>query len=174
MLMPPALRRAALALHVIISVGWIGAAMAYLALGLAAAASDRPFTVRAAWVAMELTGLYVIVPLGCLALLTGLALSLGTAWGLIRHYWVLIAFILSSAALAVLVLHMPSVSAAAATARTSDDRAVLAMGGDVLHPALGLVVLVVVAVLNLYKPRGLTRYGVRRRAEQRQTDRVRS
>jgi len=42
---------------------------------------------------------------------------------------------------------------------------VLRLGGDVLHPALGLLVLIVVAVLNLYKPRGTTRYGQRRRAE---------
>ena len=36
MRLPPALRRLALAVHVICSVGWIGAAAAYLALGLGA------------------------------------------------------------------------------------------------------------------------------------------
>jgi hypothetical protein len=64
----------------------------------------------------------------------------------------------------VLLLHMPSVTNAARVARTADDATVLQLGGDVLHPALGLLVLVVVAVLNLYKPRGLTRYGQGRRA----------
>jgi hypothetical protein len=59
---------------------------------------------------------------------------------------------------------MSSVSATAATARTEDDRAVVQLGGDIVHPALGLIVLVVVAVLNLYKPRGLTGYGQRQRA----------
>ena len=76
---------------------------------------------------------------------------------------VLIALVLTSLALAVLILHMPSVTATAATARTGDDQEVLSLGGDILHPALGLVVLVVIAVLNLYKPRGLTGYGQRRR-----------
>ena len=56
MIIPPALRRAALAVHVIASVGWIGAVVAYLALGIAAAMSDQPQTVRAAWIAMELSG----------------------------------------------------------------------------------------------------------------------
>jgi hypothetical protein len=164
MVMAAGLRRAALAVHVITSVGWIGAVGAYLVLGVAARVSDQAPTVRAAWLAMELIGWLVIVPLGCLAFLTGLVMSLGTRWGLIRHYWVLIALVLTSLALTVLILHMPSVSATAATARTGDDRAVLQFGGDIAHPALGLIVLVVVAVLNLYKPRGLTGYGQRQRA----------
>jgi uncharacterized membrane protein len=165
MVMPPALRRAALAVHVITSVGWIGAVVAYLALGIAAAVSNLPQTVRAAWIAMELTGWVAVVPLGVLAFLTGLVMSLGTVWGLVRHYWVIFAFALTTVALTVLLLHMPSVTATASTARNADDAAVLQLGGDVLHPALGLVVLVVVAVLNLYKPRGTTRYGQRRRAK---------
>jgi hypothetical protein len=164
MLMAAGLRRAALAVHVITSVGWIGTAAAYLVLGVTAGFSDQAQTVRAAWIAMELIGWLVIVPLGCLAFLTGLVMSLATRWGLIRHYWVLIALVLTSLALAVLILHMPSVSATAATARTGDDRAVVQLGGDIVHPALGLIVLVVVAVLNLYKPRGLTVYGQRQRA----------
>lgn len=164
MIIPPALRRAALAVHVITSVGWIGAVVAYLALGIAAAMSEQPQTVRAAWIAMELTGWLVIVPLAVLAFLTGLVMSLGTVWGLVRHYWVIFAFVLTTVALVVLLLHMPSVTTAARVARTADDATVLQLGGDVLHPALGLLVLVVVAVLNLYKPRGLTRYGRRRRA----------
>jgi hypothetical protein len=163
MVMAAGLRRAALAMHLITSIGWMGAAGAYLAAGVAARVSDQVPTVRAAWITMELIGWLVIVPLGCLAFLTGLVMSVGTRWGLVRHYWVLIALVLTSLALAVLILHMPSVSAGAAVARTGDDRAVLQLGGDIAHPALGLIVLVVVAVLNLYKPRGLTRYGQRQR-----------
>jgi len=134
-----------------------------LVLGVTAGVSAQPQTVRAAWIAMELTGWLVILPLGGLAYLTGLLMSLGTPWGLIRHYWVLIALVLTTAALAVLTAHMPSVSDTARLARSADGQAVLQLGGDVLHPALGLVVLITVAVLNCYKPRGLTHYGQRRR-----------
>jgi hypothetical protein len=157
--LPPGLRRVTLAVHVICSVGWIGAAAAYLALGLAAELSERGAMVRAAWLAMQLIGWSVIVPLGCLAFLTGVLIALGTPWGLLRHYWVLIAFGLTSFALVILVLHMPAVSATAELAEQSDDAAVLRLGGDVLHPAGGLLVLIFVAVLNIYKPRGLTGYG---------------
>jgi hypothetical protein len=148
-----------LAAHIICSVGWIGAAAAYLALGLAAQLSHRGQLVRAAWLAMDLTGWYVIVPLGCLALGTGLVIALGTPWGLVRHYWVLIAFGLTSLALAVLILHMPSVTATAALAEQADDATAAQLGGDVLHPAVGVLVLVFVAVLNIYKPRGVTGFG---------------
>jgi hypothetical protein len=39
--------------------------------------------------------------------------------------------------------------------------------GDLLHPALGLVVLLAIQVLNVYKPQGMTRYGQRKQAEER-------
>jgi hypothetical protein len=157
--MPPALRRAMLAAHIICSVGWLGAAAAYLALGVAAEVSMQPQVARAAWIGMEISGWFVIVPLGCLAYLTGLVQSLGTPWGLFKHYWVVIALVLTTLSLAVMLLHMPSVSTLAGLARTADDAAASRLGGDVLHPALGLLVLIVITVLNVHKPRGLTPYG---------------
>jgi hypothetical protein len=63
--------------------------------------------------------------------------------------------------LIVLVLHMPSVTATAPLAERVDDAAAARLGGDVLHPGLGLLVLSFIAVLNIYKPRGLTGYGQR-------------
>lgn len=42
---------------------------------------------RAAHLAMELTALFVIVPLAFASLLTGLVQALGTTWGLFRDYW---------------------------------------------------------------------------------------
>lgn len=165
-MMHPGLRRVSLTVHVLCSVGWIGAAAAYLALGIAAQTNNQASTVRAAWTAMDITGWYVIVPLGVAALVTGILMSLGTRWGLIRHYWVLIALILTSLSLAVLILHMPSVTATTMHVATTDDTAVTQLEGDILHPAGGIAILLLVAVLNIYKPRGLTRYGQRRAAIQ--------
>lgn len=157
--MTPGVRRAALTVHLVGSLGWIGAAAAYLVLGIAAGVSPQPATVRAAWIGMELTGWYAVVPLGSLALVTGLVMAVGTPWGLVRHYWVLISLLLTGFAMAVLLLHMPGVTARAALARSADDGTVVQLGGDVLHPALGLVLLVVIAALNIYKPRGQTGWG---------------
>jgi hypothetical protein len=83
--MRPPLRKLALTAHVTVSVGWLGAAAAFLALAIAALASGGVETVRGAYVAMEVVGWYVIVPLCLAALVTGLVVSLGTPWGLFRH-----------------------------------------------------------------------------------------
>ena len=74
--MTPGLRKLALTVHLTSSLGWIGAVVAYLALGVAAVTSQDAQTVRAAWIAMELTGWFVIVPLALAALLTGLVMAL--------------------------------------------------------------------------------------------------
>jgi hypothetical protein len=161
------LRKFALTAHLCFSVGWIGAVVAYLALGVSAVTSQDDQMVRGAWIAMELIGWFVIVPLALAALLTGLVMSLITPWGLFRHYWVLIALVLTILATVVLLLHMPTVSALTDLAREADGAALRRLGGDLLHPTVGLVVLLATMVLNVYKPRGLTRYGWRKQQEQR-------
>ncbi len=160
--MSPGLRKAALAAHVTVSVGWIGTVVAYLALGVAATTSRDVQTVRGAWIAMELTGWYVILPLAVASVITGLVMALGTRWGLFRHYWVLFSFVLTLLATVVLGLHMPSVSSSADIARNSEGATLYDLGGDLLHPGIGLLVLLVIQVLNVYKPRGMTQYGRRK------------
>ena len=171
MTMAPGLRKLVLTVHLTSSLGWIGAVVAYLALGVSAATSRDAQTVRAAWIAMELTGWYAIVPLAVASLLTGLAMSLGTPWGLFRHYWVLITLALTILATVVLLLHMPTVSSLADVARGADGADLGGLGGDLFHAGGGLLVLLVIAVLNVYKPRGMTRYGQRKRRERRAASR---
>ncbi len=169
MIMSPGLRKFALTVHVITSVGWIGAVIAYLALGIAAVTSPDVQTVRAVWIGMKVTGWFAIVPLAIAALLTGLVISLGTKWGLFRHWWVLISFVLTIFATVVLLLETRTIGALAAVAAdpaTSGD-ALRSMGGTLLHSIGGAIVLVVILVLNVYKPRGVTPYGWRRQQEER-------
>lgn len=160
--MAPRVRKFMLAAHLAVSVGWIGAAVAYLALGIAAVSTDDAPTVRGSWIAMEAIGWYVIVPLAVASLLTGVVMALGTRWGLFRHYWVVVSLVLTAFATVVLVLHMPTVSSQADVARAAEDARLDRLGGDLLHPAVGLVVLLVIQVLNVYKPRGMTPYGQRK------------
>lgn len=169
-IMPPGVRKFALAIHLTFSVGWIGAVIAYLALGVAAANSEAAHTIRAAWMAMDLSGWYAIVPLALGSLLTGVVMALGTKWGLFRHYWVIFSLILTLLATVILLLHMPDVTVLADAARqmnwSEETHLADRLGeGDLLHPGLGLLVLLVVQVLNIYKPRGLTRFGQRRQRE---------
>ena len=172
--MTPRVRKLALAVHLTVSIGWIGAVLAYLALGTAAVTSRDVLTVRAAWVGMELTGWYVIVPLAVGSLLTGVVMALGTRWGLLRYYWVLFAFALTTLATITLLLHMPTVSSLADSARQARGEQLDAMGGDLFHPAVCLVVLLAVLVLNVYKPPGMTRYGWRKQRERRRQEKTSS
>ena len=167
MIMTPGLRKFALAVHLTVSVGWIGGVVAYLTLGIAALTSQDAQIVRAAWIAMELTGWFALVPLALASLLTGLVMSLGTKWGLFRHYWTLISLVLTVLATVVLLLHMPDVSFLADVAQEAEGARLDGLGGDLFHPGLGLVVLIVIQVLNVYKPQGMTPYGWRKQQEQR-------
>jgi DMSO/TMAO reductase YedYZ heme-binding membrane subunit len=169
MTMTPALRKFALAAHLAFSVGWIGAAAGYIALDVAAATSQDAQTLRAVYLAMELIAWYVIVPLALASLLTGLVMSLGTKWGLFRHYWVLISLLLTIIATVVLLVETQTISyfadMAADPTTSSDD--LRALESTLVHSVGGTVVLLAILVLNVYKPRGMTRYGWRKQQEER-------
>src|SRR5918992_4622028 len=122
MTLTPRLRRFVFTAHIVSSVGWIGAVVAYLALVVAALTSEDAERVRAAFLAMELL-YFVLVPLALAALLTGVVQALGTTWGLFRHYWVIFKLVLTIVATLVLVLHRPDVTALA-------DEATRRAGGD--------------------------------------------
>jgi hypothetical protein len=170
--MPPRLRDLALTAHVTASVGWLGAVVAYLALVGAALTREDDRTVRAVWTALEVTGWYAIVPLALASLLTGLVMSLGTQWGLFRHYWVLFKLLLTVLATLVLLGHMPAVSAMVGVVAETASPGVDLRGfdGELLHAGGGLVVLVVTTVLSVFKPRGMTRYGRRKQLERPRLD----
>ena len=169
MMMPPRLRKFALAVHITLAVGWIGAVASYIALDVAAATSQDTQTLRAAYIGMELIAWRVIVPLALASLLSGLVMSLGTKWGLFRHYWVLISLLLTIIATVVLLVETQTISTfrniAANPTTSSDDLRTL--GNTLVHSVGGTVVLLVIVVLNVYKPRGMTRYGWRKQQEER-------
>jgi hypothetical protein len=162
--MSPRLRRLVLTLHVVTSVGWLGAVVAYLALDIAATGTG-PQTARAAYVAMGLMVTVVIVPLALVSVAVGIVNAIGTSWGLLRHYWVLVKFMMTLVATAVLLVEAPNVRAMADAAASGADPG--SLPGSLPHSIGGLIVLVLATVLSVYKPRGLTRYGWRRQQEDR-------
>lgn len=169
MRLSPPLRKAALAVHLAVSVGWIGAVAAYTALDLAAAGSADAATLRAAYLSMGLIASGVIVPLALAALVTGLVVSIGPKCGLVRHWWVLVSLALTVFATVVLVVETGTISAYVAVAADpgATDAELRALGGTLVHSVGGALVLLVVLVLNVYKPAGLTPHGWRRQQEER-------
>jgi hypothetical protein len=170
MTMSPAVRKLALTTHVIASVGWLGAVSAFLPLAVVGLVSQDPENVRAVYLAMDLIGRVVLVPLGLAATLTGVVSSLGSTWGLFKHYWVVAKMILTVPATVLLMVNLQPVSQIAALAAkrtlTSAD-----LGGLktllVTHSAGAVLVLLAVTALSYYKPRGMTRTGWREQYEER-------
>jgi hypothetical protein len=159
MTMTPSIRKLTLTAHVATSVGWAGALTVFFAHALASVLSDSEHVLRAASLAMGLTAWLVIMPLSIATLVTGLVQALGTAWGLLRHYWVLFKLVLTAIATGVLLLKMQPIrqlaDAAAEVGFSSGDLVGLRTSLTV-HAAGGLVVLLAALVLAIYKPAGLT------------------
>ena len=168
MIMPPGLRKFALAVHVTTTVGWLGAVIVFLALGILGLTSQHAQTVRGAYLVMEAAAWLVLVPLAFASLLTGIVQALGTTWGLFRHYWVLFKLLITVFITIVLLIYLETFKVMAGVAADPDaDLGVVRNASPTLHAALALLVLLVAVVLAVYKPQGMTRYGWRKQHEQR-------
>jgi hypothetical protein len=157
-----ALRKLLLSTHVVASVGWIGALAVFLAHAVTSVASADVQLVRSACVAMAVSAWLVILPFSIVSLTTGIMQALTTAWGLIRHYWVLFKLLLTVVATAVLLLKLAPIQSLADAAQ---QLAVLDPGTRevrvslLLHAIGGLVFLLIATVLAIYKPAGVIRFG---------------
>jgi hypothetical protein len=171
MMMTPHLRKLALTAHVVSSVGWVGAVAVFLAHAILGVTSQDAQMVRAVYLVMEPAAWLVLVPLALASLVTGIVQSLGTTWGLFRHYWVVFKLLINVFATIVLLMYTQTLGylagVAAQTTLSSDDLGLLRTPSVVIHSGLALLVLLVATVLAVYKPRGLTPYGRRKQHEQR-------
>jgi len=104
----------------------------------------------------------VIVPLALTALTTGVIQSLGTSWGLFRHYWVVIKLLVTLFAVTILLIKTAMIAEAARLAALPNlPMAELRSAGAQLafHASAGLLVLLLPMILSIYKPKGQTPYG---------------
>lgn len=165
MTLTPFLRKFVLTAHITFAVGWIGAVASFLVLAIAGVTSQDTQLVRSIYVTMELTARFVIVPLSFAPLLTGPLLSLGTPWGLFRHYWIVIKLLITVLSTIVLQVHMPPIiylsRVAAEGTLSSADLAVQTQ--MVVAAGLAVLSLLVATTLAVYKPRGMTPFGWRDR-----------
>src|SRR3546814_20955328 len=106
----PGLRNVLRRAPVTASGGSLGVVAFFLALVFAGRASQGAQLLRAAYVANGFVAWYIILPLIFVALLIGLVQSLGTPWGLFRHYWVLAKLLLTVVTIYVLLNQMDGIS----------------------------------------------------------------
>jgi hypothetical protein len=166
--MMTAVRRLTFTTHITSSVGWVGAALAFLALAVIGFTSDDPVMVRGAYLLMAPAAWFVLVPLAHASLLSGIVLSLGTTWGLFRYYWVVLKLGITVFATVILLIYMGTFREMAGVAADPVvDLAAVRNASPIVHAILALVLLVAATVLGVYKPFGMTAYGERRLDEQR-------
>jgi hypothetical protein len=159
MAMTPRVRRFTLTLHVVTTVGWLGAIVVFIALAVIGLTSPDAQTVRGAYLVMAPAARFVLVPLAFASLATGLVQALGTEWGLFRHYWVLFKFLITAFATVVLLLYMETFRLMATiAAEPAAELAEVRNASPAIHSVLAFLLLLMAAVLAVYKPRATTRH----------------
>lgn len=169
--MPPPLRKLVLLAHIITSVAWPGVVAAFLALAVIGLNSTNAQIIRSSYLVMLPITWYIIVPLAFASLLTGILLSLGTKWGLLRYYWILAKLLINSLSIPILLLHIQvirivaeaAVNTTLSPADLHDQRVQL-----VTIAILALLALLTAITLSVYKPRGLTQYGWRKQPDSKE------
>lgn len=157
--MTPSLRKLALTTHITFSVGWFGSVAVFLALAIAGLTSQNVQVVRATYIAMGLSTWFVILPACFGALLSGLVQSLGTPWGLFKHYWIAVKFLLTILCTLVLLLHMQPISYLAEVASETPLSNMDLRGLRIqliADAGAALLVLLVIITISIYKPWGIT------------------
>jgi uncharacterized membrane protein len=84
-------------LHVVSSVGWMGAGAANVVLAVTALTSDSAEIRRVCYQLINRLDFALVIPLAFSSLGTGLVVSLATKWGLLRYRWVVTKLVLTLA-----------------------------------------------------------------------------
>lgn len=156
--------------HITFSVGWLGSVACFLTLAVVGFTSKDAQMARAAYPAMKLIAWFIIIPLSFASPLTGIILALGTQWGLFRHYWILVKFMITIFSTIVLLIHMQPISIMADAAAKTNLSGINLHGLQVqlvIAPGAALLAFLVNVVLAVYKPKGMTRYGQRKLRQKR-------
>jgi hypothetical protein len=144
--LPLPARHALLTAHIVFSVGLLGDSAGYLAVAIRTSTLDDPALVHDSVKTLNLFSLVFGIPLSVAALLTGLALGLGTRWGVLRYPWVV----------AKLVLIVTVLLAGALVIAPASDQ-MLAGEGDrtgrlIAASAYDVVALTMATALGVFKP----------------------
>ena len=143
----PRARRAILTTHIVASVGLLGDCAAVLATAIRAATTDDRELAASAYELMSMFSFVFGIPLSFAALGTGLALGLGSKWGVLRHGWVL-AKLLVIVSVILVGAFVIGPSEAAMTDGDGGRETVL-----IVAPAYQVLALCVTTGLSVYKPR---------------------
>ena len=160
--MTPRFSRLMLTTHISFSVGWFGIVAGFLALSIVGLIGNAPIA-SACYLSMNVIAWFVILPFCICSLLTGLIQSLGTHWGLFKHYWIVVKLILTLVATIVLLLHMQPIrhiaTVASETSLSITDLRSLRIQ-LIADAGAALLVLLATTTVSVYKPWGKTEFAL--------------
>ena len=156
-------RKAALVAHVVASGAWLGAVAANLFLGISAVVTGQDGLADAHYAVMDRLVNNFMPATAIATLATGLILSFGTKWGLLRHYWVLAKVALGIATVVVGVAVIDGQIQETIAVRAAEGSA---NASALLLPAIAATptMLVIATTLAITKPWGRTTLGRRHSA----------
>ncbi len=163
MILTARLSKFVLVSHITSSVGWLGAVAVFLALAITGLNSQDIQLSRASCLAMELSAWFVIVPFCLTSLFTGIVQAIGTKWGLLKYYWVVVKLFLTIASTALLLLHMQPISYLAGVAAGpsfSNSRQSEQLIQLIEKAGATILVLLAVTTISVYKPWGRIQFGM--------------
>ena len=154
-------RRWLLALHVALSVSWLGAAMVVLTLAVTARTTQASGEALSAYWAMHLIAVTLEGPLSVSVLLTGILVAVISPWGLLRYWWVVVSLIVTCVAVLLSLFALPAITGAAYDAATRHDiTAELSAGNSLLVAgSVSTGLYLSLTVINVLKPWGRTAHG---------------
>lgn len=154
-------RKAWLVTHIVSAGAWIGLDVVMAVLVFTAMFTDNTAVAATSYQALHLFAIWPLLVAGLVCLVSGVALGLGTKYGLVRYWWVAVKLVLNVllTALGVVALR-PGVQDAAVYGQ-------LLAAGDPVGPAPDLVFppivsptcLLIAVLLSVYKPWGRTAKG---------------
>ncbi|MDX2937324.1 PDR/VanB family oxidoreductase [Streptomyces ipomoeae] len=154
-------RKMWLTLHVGVGVGWLGVSLAMLALSIVGVTTDSHEVRHSSYVLMNTFDVALAIPSVFLAIITGVVVSLGTPWGLVKHRWVLAKLIIALSLPVLATFEGEWIDTLAA--RTENPAAEPGETGILLVGAMSLflALLWTAVILSVFKPGGKTRWGRR-------------
>lgn len=139
-------RNTLLTAHIIVSVGLLGDSAGFFAVALRANNSGDAGTMLASVEVLKMFAMLFGIPLSFAALFSGIALGLGTKWGVVRHPWVVTKLLLIISVMVVGGVFIgPALTATLEHGENATGRLVFAAAYDVV--ALGVAV-----GLSVFKP----------------------
>ncbi|HWI22910.1 MAG TPA: hypothetical protein VNT22_09895 [Baekduia sp.] len=84
----PRARRVVLTAHIVISVGLLGDLAGFLGVAILGTTTSDPAVAEGCWHVLQLFAFAFGIPLSFGSLVTGIALGVGTKWGVLRYPWV--------------------------------------------------------------------------------------